>query len=88
VALLVGFGTYLFHNTLQTHATQMMPAVRGTSVALFASCFFFGQAIGALWAGPAFDHLGAVPLLLIPAVLLPLLTWWFAIGLRRRAEIG
>jgi predicted MFS family arabinose efflux permease len=88
VALLVGFGTYLFHNTLQTHATQMMPAVRGTSVALFASCFFFGQAIGAFWAGPAFDHIGAVPLLLIPAVLLPLLTWWFAIGLRRRAEIG
>src|SRR5690606_7568421 len=31
VALGVGFGTYLFHNTLQTHATQMAPAVRGSA---------------------------------------------------------
>lgn len=28
VALAVGFGTYLFHNTLQTHATQMAPSMR------------------------------------------------------------
>ena len=26
IALVVGFGAYLFHNTLQTHATQMAPA--------------------------------------------------------------
>jgi hypothetical protein len=46
VALAVGFGTYLFHNTLQTNATQMAPAMRGTGMALFAFCFFNGQAIG------------------------------------------
>jgi predicted MFS family arabinose efflux permease len=86
VALLMGFGTYLFHNTLQTHATQIVPAVRGTSVALFASCFFFGQALGTSWAGPAFDHFGPAPLLLIPAVTLPLLGWVFAHGLGRRAQ--
>ena len=86
IALLVGFGTYLYHNTLQTHATQMAPAVRGTSVALFAFCLFFGQAIGVSVAGFLFDHTGATPLLLVPALVLPLAGWWFASALRRRQE--
>ncbi|MEP6790828.1 MAG: MFS transporter [Ramlibacter sp.] len=85
VALAVGFGTYLFHNTLQTHATQMVPAARGTSVAMFAFCLFVGQAIGVSLAGYAFDHIGAVPLLLVPAIGLPLVGGWFARALRRRA---
>ena len=83
IALLVGFGTYLFHNTLQTHATQMVPEVRGTAVALFAFCLFVGQAIGVTLAGYAFDHLGHAPLLLAPALALPLAGWGFARALRR-----
>jgi hypothetical protein len=52
--LLVGFGTYLYHNTLQI----MRPRWRrwGTSVALFALPFR-RQAIVTL-AGYAFDHPG------------------------------
>jgi predicted MFS family arabinose efflux permease len=84
IALLVGFGTYLYHNTLQTHATQMAPAVRGTSVALFAFCLFAGQALGVSVAGTLFDHYGATPLLLLPALALPLAGWGFAAALRRR----
>lgn len=84
IALLMGFGTFLFHNTLQTHATQMAPAARGTAVGLFASCLFMGQAIGVSVAGYAFDHLGAAPLLLAPALALPLAGWGFARALRRR----
>jgi predicted MFS family arabinose efflux permease len=84
IALLVGFGTYLYHNTLQTHATQMAPAVRGTSVALFAFCLFVGQAIGVSVAGYLFDHVGPTPLLLIPALALPLAGWGFAHALRKR----
>ncbi|MEX0729617.1 MAG: MFS transporter [Aquisalimonadaceae bacterium] len=45
-SLLAGLGFYMFHNTLQTHATQMVPEARGTAVALFATCLFFGQSIG------------------------------------------
>jgi predicted MFS family arabinose efflux permease len=86
IALLVGFGTYLFHNTLQTHATQMVPAVRGTAVAVFAFCLFVGQAIGVTLAGYAFDHLGAGALLLGPALALPLAGWAFARALRLRVE--
>jgi predicted MFS family arabinose efflux permease len=87
-ALVVGFGTYLYHNTLQTHATQMAPGVRGTAVALFAFHLFVSQAIGVMLAGAAFDHLGPVPLLLAPAVALPLAGWGFARALRRRQENG
>ena len=84
IALLVGFGTYLYHNTLQTHATQMAPAVRGTSVALFAFCLFLGQAIGVSVAGFLFDHAGSTPLLLVPALAMPLAGWWFSGALGRR----
>ncbi|RYY93249.1 MAG: MFS transporter [Comamonadaceae bacterium] len=85
IALLVGFGTYLFHNTLQTNATQMVPAVRGTAVALFAFCLFFGQAIGVTLAGWAFDRFGGGPLLLVPAAALPVAGWLFSRALARRA---
>jgi MFS family permease len=71
-SLVVGFGTYLFHNTLQTHATQMAPAVRGTAVALFAFCLFFGQAIGVSLAGWAVDRFGFAPMLVASAIALPL----------------
>ena len=84
VALLLGFGTYLYHNTLQVNATQMVPAVRGSSVALFAFCLFSGQAIGVSWAGQAFDHFGPAPLLLLPAAGLLLAGWGFARALKQR----
>jgi len=84
-ALLVGFGTYLFHNTLQTHATQMAPQARGTSVALFAFCLFAGQALGVSASGYVVDHAGYVPLLLAAGLALPLAGWGFSGALRRRA---
>lgn len=87
VALLVGFGTYLYHNTLQTNATQMAPAVRGSAMAVFAFCLFFGQAMGVSLAGHAFDRFGAAPLLLGPALALPLAGWGFARALRGRLAV-
>lgn len=86
VALAIGFGTYLFHNTLQTNASQMAPTMRGTGVALFAFCLFTGQAIGVSLAGFAFDHWGALPLLLVPAVALPATGWAFARAVQRRSR--
>jgi predicted MFS family arabinose efflux permease len=84
LALLMGFGTYLFHNTLQTHATQMAPASRGTAVALFAFCLFGGQALGVTLAGWSVDHLGYAPMLVTAAVGMALAGWAFANALRRR----
>ena len=84
IALLVGFGTYLYHNTLQTHATQMAPAARGTAVSLFAFCLFAGQAVGVTLAGWSADHFGFAPMLLGSGLALPLAGWWFASALGRR----
>ncbi len=84
VALFVGFGAYLFHNTLQTHATQMAPEARGTSVAIFAFSLFLGQAVGVALAGQAFDHWGAAALLALPALGLPWTGWLLARSPMRR----
>jgi predicted MFS family arabinose efflux permease len=85
IALVVGFGTYLYHNTLQTHGTQMAPTMRGTGMSLFAFSFFLGQAIGVALAGESFDSFGPAPLLLVPALVLPITGWAFARAARRHS---
>lgn len=44
--LLMGVGFALFHSTLQTRATELLPGVRGTAVALFAFSLFMGGGLG------------------------------------------
>ncbi|WP_459616870.1 MFS transporter [Bordetella sp. 2513F-2] len=83
-SVLAGFGYYLLHATLQTHATQMVPGARGTAVAWFASCLFMGQAAGVAAAGTVVDAVGASTLFGVAAVLLPLLGVGFAQALARR----
>lgn len=79
---LVGLGFYMLHNTLQTNATQMAPAVRGTAVSLFASSFFLGQSLGVMLAAHILAASGIVPMLLIAAAGTPLvggtLAWLLA----------
>jgi predicted MFS family arabinose efflux permease len=53
--LLAGAGFYMLHATLQTQATQMAPARRGTAVAWFACLLFLGQSIGILGMSMAVD---------------------------------
>jgi predicted MFS family arabinose efflux permease len=84
IALVLGFGTYLYHNTLQTHATQMAPAVRGTAVASFAFCLFAGQALGVSVAGAVLDRLGFGLLLAVPGFVLPVAGVWLARALAAR----
>jgi MFS transporter, YNFM family, putative membrane transport protein len=82
--LLMGVGFYMLHNTLQTNATQMAPASRGTAVSLFASCFFLGQAIGVAIASALADTIGTEPLFAAAALLSAALGLAFAQALRRR----
>jgi predicted MFS family arabinose efflux permease len=63
-----GLGFYMLHNTLQTNATQMAPERRGAGVALFASIFFLGQAVGVSFAGFVVEHDGAGTLLFGAAI--------------------
>jgi MFS transporter, YNFM family, putative membrane transport protein len=80
----IGLGFYMFHNTLQTKATQMTPEARGTAVAIFSSALYFGQTVGVAAGALVIDRLGAKPLFLGTAVAFPMLAIWFARELRRR----
>jgi len=84
-SLAVGFGYYLLHNTLQTHATQMTPQVRGTAVSMFACCLFLGQALGVALVGLAVDRIGLEEVLVGAAIALPAVGFSFvrALGTRR-----
>lgn len=82
--VLSGVSFYMFHNTLQTHGTQMAPEARGAGMALFALCLFLGQAAGVPIAAPIVDRWGAPPVFWAAAIVLPLLAFWFAAAIRRR----
>jgi len=82
--VLSGVSFYMFHNTLQTHGTQMAPEARGASMALFALCLFLGQAAGVPIAAPIVDRWGAPPVFWAAAIVLPLLAFWFAAAIRKR----
>ena len=84
--LVLGLGTYLYHSTLQTHATQLTTSARGTAVSLFAFSLFLGQAIGSALAGWAFDHFGPATMLLPAAVALPTIGVLLSAALRRRMQ--
>ena len=79
-----GLGFYMMHNTLQTNATQMAPDMRGTSLALFASCLFIGQSVGVALAALVVDRHGPAALFMIAMILLPLVAMGFARALRTR----
>lgn len=84
--LVIGFGFYMLHNTLQTNATQMAPETRGAAVALFALFFFVGQAFGVEAYGHVVDRIGYAPVFLSAGPGLLLLALWFRRGLRVRAR--
>jgi MFS transporter, YNFM family, putative membrane transport protein len=83
-ATAIGLGFNMFHNTLQTNATQMTPEARGTAVGIFASALYLGQTAGVATGALVIDRFGAVPLFLGTAVAFPALAAWFAHELRRR----
>jgi predicted MFS family arabinose efflux permease len=62
--LVAGLSYYMLHNTLQTEATEIAPAARGSAVALFACGLFAGQGIGPLVFG-ALVHAFGFPVALL-----------------------
>lgn len=83
-----GLGFYMLHNTLQTNATQMTPAARGTALGLFSSALYLGQTVGVAAAGFTFDRLTAVPVFLAAGAMLLALGWWVSRLLKQRAAMG
>jgi predicted MFS family arabinose efflux permease len=56
--LLLGFGFYMMHNTVQTRGTQLAPATRGIGLACMALALFSGQAVGVAGTAAAIDRIG------------------------------
>jgi predicted MFS family arabinose efflux permease len=73
----LGTSLYMFHNTLQTRATEMAPGARGLAVSLFAIFLFAGQTIGVTVFGPLVESVGYRPMIAVSAVGLAVLAAWF-----------
>ena len=80
----IGLGFYMFHNTLQTVATQMTPQARATAVSIFSSALYIGQTAGVAAGALVIDRYGATPVFVGTAIFFPVLAVWFAYELRRR----
>ena len=77
-----GLGFYMLHNTLQVNATQMAPAQRGSSLALFACTLFVGQSSGVTLAGMLAERVGTGPVLAGAGGLLLVVALAFTLALR------
>lgn len=56
--VLAGSGFVIAHSTLQARATELVPELRGTTVALFAFFLFLGGGLGTFLAGQAIERFG------------------------------
>lgn len=83
VFVLAGFGFYMFHNTLQTRATEMAPSARGTAIAVFAFALFMGQATGVAACGALIRLLHYEWTFVAMGACLLVLGWWFAVRIER-----
>ena len=94
VFLLFGIGFYMLHNCIQVHVSDLGQTARATAMSLFYSSFFFGQAVGPIYYGYAFHHLGNRAPLFIGAGVIVAIGLICARYLRRRrttdglAELG
>jgi predicted MFS family arabinose efflux permease len=57
---MLGFGFYMLHNCIQVQMLELAPGARGSSVAMHASSFFMGQALGPVLFGLALPTIGAL----------------------------
>ena len=83
--LLAGLGFTMLHATLQTHATQMAPSVRGTATALFGACIFLGQSLGIVTIAALLEDLGYQWVFVLCGALIALIGGAFAFSIRKHS---
>ena len=57
--VVLGFGFFLLHNSVQTEVTELAPSARSSSFSLHAFSFFLGQALGPMVYGVSLPIVGA-----------------------------
>jgi len=67
---ILGFGFYMLHAVVQIYASELVPAARGSAMAVHSFFFFLGQAIGPIVYGAGLSTIGLTPVLLFGAVVL------------------
>lgn len=88
VFVVAGFGFYMFHNTLQTKATEMAPQSRGTAIAVFAFALFMGQASGVAVFGGLIRLVHYEWAFVASGLCLAVLGPWFASRVERQRRLA
>ncbi len=65
--VLMGWGFYMLHGSLQVFATELSVGARATALSLHSFFFFMGQAAGPLVYGFLLTRIGKAPTLLLAA---------------------
>ncbi|MFN3347885.1 MFS transporter [Pseudorhodoplanes sp.] len=84
--VLLGFGFYWLHGSIQVFATELAPQARGSAMAMHSMSFFLGQAAGPIVYGAGFATIGKTPLLIGGAVLIALVGYLCSRTLRRTPQ--
>jgi predicted MFS family arabinose efflux permease len=71
--VLMGFGFYMIHGSLQVFASELSEEARATSLSLHSFFFFMGQTVGPIAYGFGILNFGKVPALLTSAVVIVVL---------------
>jgi DHA1 family inner membrane transport protein len=87
IFVLFGFSFYMLHNNIQVHVTDLSQTARGAALSMHSSFFFTGQAIGPIYYGFTFAHLGLHIPPLFGAVVIAIVGLVCARYLRHRQRI-
>jgi predicted MFS family arabinose efflux permease len=71
--ILLGWGFYMIHGSLQVFASELSEEARATALALHSFFFFMGQTVGPIAYGIGILNAGKVPTVLTSAVIMVLL---------------
>ncbi len=82
-AIALGISFYMIHNTVQTKATEVAPDARGSAVALYATSWALGQALGVGAVGLAVAAVGYAPAIMACGAGFGLLGLWLRTNMHR-----
>jgi len=88
--ILMGWGFYMIHGSLQVFASELSVEARATALSLHSFFFFMGQTLGPIAYGFGIEHVGKLPTLLTSALIITALGFTCARLLRktRPADAG
>ena len=68
--ILMGWGFYMIHGSLQVFASELSVEARATALSLHSFFFFMGQTVGPIAYGFGILNAGKIPALLTSAVII------------------